>query len=52
MQVVTISDSAQFLLANSVDNISGNSGLDFGGGGDGPARSRSFDEASSDDDIW
>jgi hypothetical protein len=50
-RVVELRSNLHLLAGSDVDNINGNAGLNYRGGGSGPARSRSCDD-DWDDDEW
>ncbi len=54
MQVVTINIRHQLLsgspVHNASTNLTGSDAINYGGGGSGPSRSRSFDDWDEDDE--
>ena len=48
--VVTLQQQSIICTSNDVSRVSGNAGLNYGGGGSGPARARSHGDAGWDDE--
>ena len=49
MMVVTLQQQGIICTSNDVSRVSGNAGIDYGGGGSGPARARQHSGIDWDD---